>query len=88
MHKLCPHTAWYDFLSCVVCVFPSPVLSVPVSVYADRRQRESLTSGLKLSAFVGRYVLVYAGCVLLLSRAEGGIEVRPRFCPCAPSCPF
>ncbi|CAB1119674.1 unnamed protein product [Ectocarpus sp. CCAP 1310/34] len=38
------------------------------------RKRESLTSGLKLLAFVGRYVLVYAGCVLLLSRAEGDIE--------------
>ncbi|CAM9877435.1 unnamed protein product, partial [Ectocarpus sp. 8 AP-2014] len=38
------------------------------------RKRESLTSGLKLLAFVGRYVLVYAGCVFLLSRAEGGIE--------------
>lgn len=32
-------------------------------------------AGLKLLAFVARYVLVYAGSVTLLDRAEGGIEV-------------
>lgn len=41
-----------------------------------RWRRASLMAGLKLLAFVARYVLVYAGSVTLLDRAEGGIEVR------------
>lgn len=32
-------------------------------------------AGLKLLAFVARYVLVYAGVIVLFDRAEGGITV-------------
>lgn len=72
----------------MACFFRRPCcLSRVVSGSAHRRKRESLTSGLKLLAFVGRYVLVYAGCVFLLSRAEGGIEVRRRFSPSLPTPP-
>lgn len=35
-------------------------------------------AGLRLLAFMARYVLVFAGAVLLLDRAEGGIDVRVR----------
>ena len=38
-----------------------------------------MVAGLKLVAFVARFVLVYAGVALLLDRAEGGIEVGVRF---------
>eukprot|EP00903_Cladosiphon_okamuranus_P012012 g11279.t1 len=37
-------------------------------------RRASVLEGLKLLAFVARYVLVFAGCITLLDRAEGGIE--------------
>eukprot|EP00752_Nemacystus_decipiens_P013364 g11833.t1 len=37
-------------------------------------RRASLIAGLKLLGFVARYVLVFAGSVTLLDRAEGGIE--------------
>ena len=37
-----------------------------------------MVAGLKLLAFVARFVLVYAGFALLLDRTEGGIEVSRR----------
>lgn len=35
-----------------------------------------MIAALKLVAFVARFVLVYAGVVILVDRAEGGFEVR------------
>lgn len=59
----------------VVICFPRPP-SACRSCPPCRWRRASLMAGLKLLAFVARYVLVYAGSVTLLDRAEGGIEVK------------